>query len=94
MPKELTPSERQAIKARAHRLDPVVLIGSAGLTPAVVAEIERALKAHEVIKLKAAGADRERRAALLNEICAVTGASPVQHIGKVLVIYRKAAAVP
>jgi putative YhbY family RNA-binding protein len=89
MPKELTPAERQVLKGRAHRLHPLVLVGAEGLTPAVVAEVDRALKAHELIKLRAGGADRGARERLLAEVCAATGATPVQHIGKILVIYRE-----
>lgn len=89
MASELTPAERQALKGRAHRLNPVVLIGEAGLAPTVLAEIDRALSAHELIKIRVMGAARETRAALLGQVCAATGAAPVQHIGKILVIYRE-----
>ena len=89
MPKELTPAERQALKGRAHRLDPVVMVGADGLTAGVLAEIGRALDAHELIKIRATSGDRDARERLLGEICAATGASPVQHIGKVLVVYRE-----
>ncbi len=89
MPKELTPAERQALKGRAHRLKPVVLVGDAGLTPAVVREIERALATHELIKIRVMGTARDARDALLGEVCAATGSAPVQHIGKVLVVYRE-----
>jgi RNA-binding protein len=89
MPKELTPAERQALKGRAHRLDPVVMIGADGLTPGVRAEIGRALDAHELIKIRVMSGDGDTRERLLREICAAAGASPVQHIGKVLVVYRE-----
>jgi RNA-binding protein len=89
MPKELTPAERQALKGRAHRLDPVVMIGADGLTAGVLAEIGRALHAHELIKIRVISGDGDARERLLGEICAATGASPVQHIGKVLVVYRE-----
>jgi putative YhbY family RNA-binding protein len=89
VPKELTTPERQALKARAHRLHPVVLIGADGLAPAVLAEVDRALTAHELIKLRVMGADRAARERLLAEVCAMTGAAPVQHIGRILVIYRE-----
>jgi putative YhbY family RNA-binding protein len=89
MPKELTPAERQALKGRAHRLHPVVLVGAGGLTPGVVAEVDRALKAHALIKLRVGGEDRDARGRLLAEVCAATDATPVQHIGKILVIYRE-----
>ena len=89
MPKELTPGERQTLKGRAHRLDPVVMIGADGLTAGVLAEIDRALKAHELIKLRVTSGGGDARERLLGEVCAATGASPVQHIGKVLVVYRE-----
>jgi putative YhbY family RNA-binding protein len=88
LPKELTPAERQALKGRAHRLKPVVLVGEDGLSPAVAGEIERALTVHELIKIRVTGAERAAREALFAEVCAITGAAPVQHIGKVLVVFR------
>ncbi|CAN0125977.1 unnamed protein product, partial [Phaeothamnion confervicola] len=84
---ELTPAERRALKARAHSLEPVVLVGDKGLTGAVLAEIERALAAHELIKVRVQ-AERDDRRSILEEICSRAGASPVQHIGKILVVYR------
>lgn len=89
MQKELTPAERQALKGRAHRLRPVVLVGGDGLTPPVVAEVDRALEAHELIKIRVMGEDRDARERLLGEVCAATDATPVQHIGRILVIYRE-----
>lgn len=86
--KNLTPSDRRELKARAHALKPVVMIGNDGLTPSVIAEINRALKSHELIKIRVAGDDRDARAAALVEICTQTGAEPVQHIGKILVIFK------
>jgi len=84
----LTPAERRALRARAHHLHPVIMIGEAGLTPAVLKEIDLALKSHELIKVRAPGQDRGAREALIGEICAALGASLVQHIGKILVIFR------
>src|SRR5207342_547386 len=89
MLKKLTPAERQALKGRAHRLDPVVMIGTDGLTAGVLGEVDRALTAHELIKIRVTSGDGDARERFLGEICAATGASPVQHIGKVLVVYRK-----
>jgi putative YhbY family RNA-binding protein len=86
----LTPAERKQLKARAHKLEPVVIIGAKGLTDDVVAEIERALNGHELIKVRAPGLEREQRHAALKDICERTGAEPVQEIGKVLVLYRAA----
>jgi putative YhbY family RNA-binding protein len=85
----LSPTRRRELKARAHALDPVVQIGGAGLTPAVLAEIDRALKSHELIKVRVPGADRTERETILAEICRGTGAQPVQHIGKILVLFRE-----
>lgn len=84
----MRPVERKALKARAHALDPIVHIGDKGLSAAVLAEIDRALAAHELIKVRAGGMERDAREAALAEICARLGAQPVQHIGKVLVIFR------
>jgi RNA-binding protein len=84
----LTTKERANLKARAHALEPVVHTGTAGLTNAVVAEVEKALTAHELIKVKIAADDREARAALGDEICARTGAAAVHRVGKVLILWR------
>jgi len=85
----LTPTERRALKARAHALEPVVIVGSQGLTPAVLKEIDVGLRGHELIKVRAAGEDRETRELMLSEICTATGADAVQSIGRILVLYRK-----
>ncbi len=85
----MTPAERKALKARAHKLEPVVMIGGKGLTAAVIAEIDFALRSHELIKVRAGAMDRHEREQALAGICSSTGAEPVQHIGKVLVLFRK-----
>ena len=85
---EITSSQRRALKTRAHHIAPVVIIGDAGLTAAVQREIAVHLKSHELIKVRVAGDDREARAAMMGAICAEHGAASVQHIGKILVIYR------
>jgi RNA-binding protein len=85
----LTSSERRTLKARAHKLEPVVIIGAKGLTDEVVAEIDRALKAHELIKVRAAAAERGDRGSLVEEICGRTGAEQVQNVGKIFVLFRK-----
>jgi len=85
----LSPSERRALKARAHKLEPVVRIGAKGLTVDVVEEIDRALKAHELIKVRAGALERDERDSAVASICEKTGAEAVQHIGKVFVLYRK-----
>ena len=84
----LTPAQRSELRARAHALNPVVMLGHAGLTDAVLLEIEGALKAHELIKLKVSGGDRTARAAIQDTVCQRLSAAAVQQIGKVLVLYR------
>ena len=85
----LSAAERKELKARAHRLEPVVMIGSKGLTDEVVKEVDLALKAHELIKVRAAALEREQRDEALKALCERTGAESVQAIGKIFVIYRK-----
>jgi putative YhbY family RNA-binding protein len=84
----LTPRQRAALKARAHALEPVVHVGQAGASDAVVAELERALTAHGVIKVKLAGADRDTRAELTELLCARTGSVAVQQVGKIVTLWR------
>jgi RNA-binding protein len=85
----LNAAERKALKARAHKLAPVVHIGAKGLTDEVVAEIERALNAHQLIKVRAGGLERDARDEALSAICEKTGADAVQQVGKVFVLFRK-----
>ena len=80
---------RRELRARAHALKPVVMIGDSGLTPTVAAEINRSLDSHELIKIRVSGAERDDRDGLLEAICERTGAAAVQHIGKMLVVYRE-----
>jgi putative YhbY family RNA-binding protein len=82
-------SRRSELRAEAHKLTPVVIIGDKGLTDAVIAEIDRSLKTHELIKVRAATDDREARKTWMPTICERTGAEAVQSIGKVFVIYRE-----
>lgn len=89
MPIQLNPRERSALRSRAHPLDPVVLIGDGGLTPAVLSEVDRSLNAHELIKIRVSGDDRDAREDILRRICETLDAAPVQHIGKILVVYRQ-----
>jgi putative YhbY family RNA-binding protein len=84
----LTAKERVHLKGRAHALEPVVHIGSAGVTEAVISEIERALTAHELIKVRAGGQERDERAAIFETILGRTGAAAVQTVGKVMVLWR------
>ena len=84
----LTTKERAHLKARAHALDPVVQVGSAGVTDKLVAEVDRALTAHELIKVKIGTDDRAERVALGDEICARTDATAVHRVGKVVILWR------
>jgi putative YhbY family RNA-binding protein len=84
----LTPPERRALRAKAHHLHPVVSVGQHGLTAAVLHEIDLNLIAHELIKVRVFNDDRVAREALMASICAELDAAPVQHIGKLLVVWR------
>lgn len=85
---ELTSTQRRELRARAHALDPVVMIGDAGLTTTVLNEIHRNLASHELIKMRVMAGLHATREKLLVEICATLHAASVQHIGKILVVYR------
>lgn len=92
---KLTPAERSTLRAEAHALSPIVIIGEAGLTPAVLKEIDLGLDSHGLIKVRVFGDDRDARVAMYETICDNLRAAPVQHIGKLLVVYRpKKDAVP
>lgn len=84
----LTKKQVQRLKALAHHLNPVVMIGNNGLTEGVLAETEVALTHHELIKVKIAGEDREMKTLIADAIVRETGAYNVQIIGKILVLYR------
>jgi RNA-binding protein len=85
----LSPIERQALKARAHDLAPLVIVGDKGLSASVIREIDRTLKAHELIKIRANADDRDQRAEWMETICDALAAAPVQLIGKTIVIWRE-----
>ena len=85
----MTPSRRSELRAQAHKLDPVVIIGDKGLTDEVLAEIDRSLKAHELIKIRAATDDRDARELWMEKICERLQAEAIQQIGKILVVYRQ-----
>ncbi len=84
----LTPAQRKAHRAEAHHLDPVVMIGADGLTPAVIKEANAAITAHGLIKLRVFSDDRPAREAMLAELANKLDAAPIQHIGKLLVLWR------
>ena len=85
---KLTPTERSALRADAHVLNPIVIIGEAGLTEPVLKEIDHGLDAHGLIKVRVFGDDREARIGMYETICERLRAEPIQHIGKLLVVYR------
>ncbi|MBP5789467.1 MAG: ribosome assembly RNA-binding protein YhbY [Neisseriaceae bacterium] len=85
----LTPKQRQALKAQAHALKPVVMIGQNGLTDAVVREADRALKAHELIKIRVRNDDRDEREQFAQIFCERLNAQLVAHSGKLIILWRK-----
>ena len=84
----LTPRQRAALKARAHDLHPAVQVGQAGVSEAVLAELDRALTAHGLVKVKLAGADRDGREELTSVLCERTGAVAVQQVGRMVTLWR------
>ena len=85
---QLTTAQRKAHRADAHHLDPVVLIGGDGLSPSVKKEINAALNAHGLIKVRVFSDDRAAREAMFQTIAEELDAAPIQHIGKLLVLWR------
>ena len=84
----LTPAQRKSLKAQAHDLNPVVMIGGDGLTPAVIKEAKSAISHHGLIKIRVFGDDRDTRIAIYEDLCDKLDAAPVQHIGKLLVLWK------
>jgi putative YhbY family RNA-binding protein len=85
---QLTPASRKEKRGEAHHLSPVVMIGAEGLTPAVLKETELALSVHALIKVRVFSDDRRAREELLAKLAEELNAAPVQHIGKLLVLWR------
>ena len=85
---QLTPAQRKEKRAEAHHLDPVVMIGNDGLTPAIRKEADAALNAHGLIKVRVFSDDRTSREAMFGALADELGAAPIQHIGKLLVLWR------
>ncbi len=84
----LTPAQRKEHRAEAHHLDAVVMVGADGLTSAVKKEIDAALKAHGLIKVRVQSDDRAGREAIFQSVSDELNAAPIQHIGKLLVLWR------
>ena len=85
---QLSSAERKDKRAEAHHLEPVVMIGNAGSTPAVVREVDAALRAHGLVKVRVAIDDRAAREATFLALADELGAAPIQHIGKLVVLWR------
>ena len=85
---QLTPAQRKVHRADAHHLDPVVMIGNDGLTAAVTKEADAALNAHGLIKIRVLGDDRAAREEIYMQLANQLNAAPIQHIGKLLVLWR------
>ena len=85
----LTPKHRRELRARAHALKPIVLVGSAGVTDAVVTELDRSLDHHELLKLRFHQGDRDEVSAALKRLCTTLGAAQVQRIGRTATLYRE-----
>ena len=85
---QLTPAQRKEHRAEAHHLDPVVMIGSDGLTTAVQQEVDAALNAHGLIKVRVFSDERTTRETIFTTLADALGAAPIQHIGKLLVLWR------
>ena len=85
---QLTPAQRKVHRAEAHHLDPVVMVGGDGLTAAVKKEADAALNAHGLIKIRVFSDDRTAREAMFLTLADELSAAPIQHIGKLLVLWR------
>jgi RNA-binding protein len=85
---QLSIAERKVHRAEAHHLDPVVMVGNDGLTPAVRKEADAALNAHGLIKIRVLGDDRPAREAMYQQLADELNAAPIQHIGKLFVLWR------
>jgi len=87
----LTQEQKKQFKSIGHHLKPVLIVADNGLTEGVLAELDRALNDHELIKIKFALAERDDRRALIDELCQQAGCELVQVIGKMALVYRRAA---
>ena len=88
MPQELSEKQKKYLRGLAHGKDPIILIGSSGLSPGVAKEFDLAIGAHELVKVRARVGDREERDNILAELAKQSGSSLVQRIGNVGVFYR------
>ncbi len=86
----LTQPQKRFLRSRAHSIKSIVMIGSAGLTPAVIRELDLSLAHHELLKVRVNAGDREARKAIIERMCAETQSTLIQGIGHVAVLYRPA----
>lgn len=82
-------AQKQALKAKAHHLNPIILLGAKGLTDAVIEETNQALLTHELIKVKLSGSEKEERPLMIETLCQALHAECIQKIGYIVVLYRK-----
>jgi len=87
----LSNEQKKQYKSIGHHLNPVLIVAENGLTEGVLAELERALNDHELIKIKFALTERDDRRALIDELCRQSHSELVQVIGKMALVYRRAA---
>lgn len=85
---QLTTKEKQHLKAKAHPLKPILLVGNQGVTESLQKEFERCLYDHELIKIRISGTDRESKKALFAQMCATADAVAVQLIGNIGIVYK------
>lgn len=85
----LKQSQKRHLKALAHPMKPVVIVGANGVTPAVLDEVRLALEHHELIKVRVNAGDREQREALIADIVEATGCELVQRIGHIAAFFRR-----
>jgi RNA-binding protein len=90
----LTEKQKKHLRRLAHALNPIVMLGNAGLTPGVVKELDRALTDHELVKVSARVGERSVRDAALDDLAKQTSSELVQRIGNVGVFYRRSAELP
>ncbi|QJQ95412.1 MULTISPECIES: ribosome assembly RNA-binding protein YhbY [Halomonadaceae] len=85
----LSQAQKKAFRSIGHHLNPVVTVSENGISEGVIAELERALNDHELVKIKLAIAERDERSAMLEELIAQSGAERIQTIGKMALLYRR-----
>lgn len=85
----LTPAGKKELRARAHALKPVVIVGQRGVTPAVMASVDEALNAHELIKVRLPAGEREERVLQTGQIAAALDAEVVGSIGRIVILFRR-----